>query len=349
MKEENRYFSKKVTLLNVFLTFCIVLLHAKTPERWGLPLDQTHKFIFWTHHFTLVAVPTFFFLSGILFYRNCTFENLEGKLRTRVRSLLVPYVVWNVFFVVVYSVLVHMPMIHQRMNAGDVLNSPYEIVYSIVNARYTVLWFVKDLMLFSAFSACVLMVIQNLKVALLAFLFCIVMAVGSEIGYEHPLQWLPSYLSGAILGKHFLYDKEGKYRIIKADGTEKNRMKTVALLCFFFVFLCVLSGYKDGVCTFVYRLCAPLIIWSLMDLCLNRFIKTHFVIKPWMKCMFFVFCIHHFILNVLQKIIVLTLPPTDLVLNLTFVFSALVVFVMSVSLALFLSRYKFYAYLSGGR
>ena len=32
---EMDYFTKKNTLLFVFLTFMIVLLHAKTPERWG--------------------------------------------------------------------------------------------------------------------------------------------------------------------------------------------------------------------------------------------------------------------------------------------------------------------------
>ena len=30
-----RFFERKITLFNIFLTFMIVLLHAKTPERWG--------------------------------------------------------------------------------------------------------------------------------------------------------------------------------------------------------------------------------------------------------------------------------------------------------------------------
>ena len=67
----NSYFSKKITFLNVFLTFIIVVLHAKTPERWGLPLDMTFPFIYVVNVFTQIGVPMFFFISGLLFYKNC--------------------------------------------------------------------------------------------------------------------------------------------------------------------------------------------------------------------------------------------------------------------------------------
>lgn len=49
-----------------------------------------------------VAVPVFFFISGFLFYRNIEKWNWNAyinKLRRRIHSLLIPYVLWNTFYI----------------------------------------------------------------------------------------------------------------------------------------------------------------------------------------------------------------------------------------------------------
>ena len=45
-----------------------------------------------------VVVPVFFMISGYLFFRNYTPADFLKKLRTRLRSLLVPYLLWNAIF-----------------------------------------------------------------------------------------------------------------------------------------------------------------------------------------------------------------------------------------------------------
>lgn len=343
------YFFKKVTLLNVFLTFCIVLLHAKPPERWGLPLDTTYGFIYWTHHLTLIGVPTFFFLSGLLFYRRCSFSTIERKLKARVHSLLVPYLLWNVVFVAAYYVLTHIPAICRCMNMGFSLNTLGEIAYAIINARCTDLWFVKNLMLFCACSAFLFICVDRLKFALLVLSISIAYAISFSIGYEHPMLWLPSYLTGAIVGRHFVSDGKGEYMQFMKNYDLTQRLSVGGLLGFALFLLCLLSGSCGGGYTFVYRLGAPLIIWLLIDLTLYAYISKRFVVRQWMRHMFFIFCVHHFVLNCLQKIVVLSFPPTNMVLNLTFVLSPLITVAMLLALANMLSRYRIFAVLTGGR
>lgn len=82
---------------------------------------------------------------------------------------------------------------------------------------------------------------------------------------------------------------------------------------------------------------------------LKGFITQRFQVRPWMKYMFFIYCTHQFVLNVLQKFVVMTCPPTPLTLNLTFILSPVVVIVLLICTAKMLSRYRFYSYLSGGR
>ena len=49
--QDNTYFSKKVSFLNAFLTCLIVVLHAKTPERWGLDLNwDIHSYTVSLHY-----------------------------------------------------------------------------------------------------------------------------------------------------------------------------------------------------------------------------------------------------------------------------------------------------------
>ena len=343
------YFSKKITFLNVLLTFFIVVLHAKTPERWGLTLDMNYPFIYWTNIFTQIGVPTFFFISGLLFYRSCSFQVLERKLKSRVHSLLIPYLVWNALFVFLFFILAHVPFFHDKMNMGDVLNSPKEIAYAIINSRYSVLWFVNNLMIFSAFSSVVLLMLKNQKQAISILGCSILVALYSEGGDESVYKWFPMYFMGAMIGRFYMDKPDGTYFSVK-DIIPRNLQGLLAgTLAFLFILLWVLSGIYTEKVIFWFRLLAPLMVWILIDLSFSDFIQNKFNVRPWMRYMFFIFCTHQFVLNIVQKMVVLTCPPTPLVLNLTFVLSAISVFVFLIYGAVCLSKYKFYKYLSGGR
>lgn len=349
MESAKDYFFKKVTLLNVLLTFSIVLLHAETPIRWGLPLDATHGFIYWTHQLTQIGVPTFFFLSGLLFYRGCKFSDIECKLRSRVHSLLIPYLLWNVIFVVIYSALAHLPVVAQRMNAVHVWHSMKEVVFAVINARCTDLWFVKDLMLFCAFSAFLFICVERLRSALLLLFISTAFALSADLGYEHPMLWLPSYLSGAVVGRYFVYDRNGGYMRFMGRHGRAARLLAGTILTATLLLLCFLSGRDGGGYAFLYRFAAPLMIWAVMDLLLYSYIAKRFVVRSWMGYMFFIYCVHHFVLNILQKFVVLSLPPTDVVLNLTYVLSPIVAVITLLAVARVLSRYRFFSILTGGR
>ena len=104
---EEKYFSKKIVLLNWILTMLIVLLHGNPVIRFGLDMN-TDSTIFIKLLFSAcqVAVPLFFLISAILFYRTCTkFDDLKSKLRRRIKSLLIPYLLWNTLFVGIFFLL----------------------------------------------------------------------------------------------------------------------------------------------------------------------------------------------------------------------------------------------------
>lgn len=341
------YFSKKVTFFNVALTLLIVLLHAKTPERWGLELTMDYPLIYLVSTLCQISIPLFFFISGLLFYRNCSFSCLRQKLRSRARSLLVPYLLWNIIYVSIYFVLTHISFTHGVMNMGEALNSPREILVAVINSRFSVLWFIKDLLVFTVLSPLILVVLRNAWFSALCLCVLIVLSLTIDTGYESLLKWAPIYFQGAMLG-HWGF-KDGEYlsfdRIIKTQKAQS--MCSVAIILTLTVLFGVTVADESAISLF--RLSSPILLWILCDFIFQDFIINKFHVKAWMKYTFFIYCTHKFILDVMQKICVITLPPSHLVLNIVFMLTPALTIPLIVVVADNIHDSKLYQLLCGGR
>lgn len=91
----NKRVSEKIVYLNFFLSFLILNLHSAYMELFHtndivLQINQI------VHVICNMAVPTFFFISAMLFYRSCEGKRYKNVVIAKVRSLLIPYLCWNV-------------------------------------------------------------------------------------------------------------------------------------------------------------------------------------------------------------------------------------------------------------
>lgn len=135
--------SKAFDLLRFPLAIMVVFLHiAPTPQVATLSFDWAatdgtplyYMCLLSVDTLALIAVPCFFFISGYLFFANA--ETLDRpyylhKLRRRVHTLLIPYIIWNVL-AAVYLWLTQ-----------DIYYSPQWLVFTIP-ANFP-LWFLRDL------------------------------------------------------------------------------------------------------------------------------------------------------------------------------------------------------------
>ena len=95
-----------------------------------------------------IAVPGFFMISGYLFYRNCTWEKVGAKVKSRVRSVLVPYIVWNFLYYLGYVVASRLPWISQVVGKGVIPFSLWGAVDAILHYTYNyVFWYLFQLVL----------------------------------------------------------------------------------------------------------------------------------------------------------------------------------------------------------
>jgi len=129
-------------------------------DRLPLPLYTLSK-DFFSHTLGHLAVPTFFFISGFLFYLNCDKFDINTwlkKLKSRMRTLLVPYLFWNILALVALYIAWHIPTLSSFFNKSFVSKFTWqyflEALWALPDTKPEVIkypvayqfWFIRDLM-----------------------------------------------------------------------------------------------------------------------------------------------------------------------------------------------------------
>jgi surface polysaccharide O-acyltransferase-like enzyme len=103
-----------------------------------------------------IAVPIFFLLSGYLFFANFTWspQAYLNKLRARLRSLLIPYLFWNLLMLAMVLLAQALPATGPYFPEGALMAgkyTPFQYLNALLGfTRYPIayhMWFIRDLML----------------------------------------------------------------------------------------------------------------------------------------------------------------------------------------------------------
>lgn len=95
-------FSTKITVISFALCCGVVSQHVRWTFRDFDWLNSLQHFWFFMVE---TCVPFFFMISGYLFFRTYQSNKWRDKLESRAKTLLVPYVVWNVLYAIIMITL----------------------------------------------------------------------------------------------------------------------------------------------------------------------------------------------------------------------------------------------------
>ena len=142
-----------------------------------------------------IAVPTFFFISGFLFFynfNNWDWSNYKQKIKKRTKTLFLPYILWNLIpFLIVVATNFILAVIKKETfsETYSFINEySWHIFYDCKDMETTCinwlgenlkefgpydfpLWFVRDLIVVSILSPCIYYVIKKLRLFALVILF----------------------------------------------------------------------------------------------------------------------------------------------------------------------------------
>ena len=302
---EEKYFRNKVIWFTFLFSILVIWVHSynavlflgKTGVAYRVDLLER----FWGNTVAQIAVPGFFLISSYLFFRGYTMEKLWVKWNSRIRSILVPYIMWNFLYYLGYVIGSRIPFISRVIGKGRIPFTFPEAAQAVLHFSYNyVFWYLNQLILL-VLLAPVIYVIVKRKVSGIALLAGILVAIylGEALLWVN-LDALFYYSFGAYAAIH------GKE--IAESPFNKNFLAAGAIL---FVAACLIKnvdipGHVRGeyaAATVCFRLMIPVSLWLMIP---GRYLKE---VKDWMKQNFFLNAIHFSVVRLINKTGALLLPP----------------------------------------
>lgn len=261
--------------------------------------------ILMSHVISRAAVPTFFLVSGYyLFYKTeFSLDEFKKKIKKRLRSLVVPYILWLSIFIVLMVGMLYGRTIVMERSFADVwgyfsekgwLNIFWNCSEWSFRTSWTgkplngsgpvliPLWFVRDLIVCCIMSPFIHWCIKRLGLFFIALLL-----------FRHVTGLIPS-LSGFSINVYFVIGAylaiNGKNIIVEADRIQK-------LAYWFTALLLPIMVYYDGSSTYVGNILYP--FWEFVLVVTYINIATAIVSRGWLrqpvsmsKSSFFIYCLH---------------------------------------------------------
>ena len=272
-----------------------------------------------------VCVPLFFFISGFLLFYYSAFSKEEylTKIKKRVYSLLVPYLIWNFIAFIILLIQVHPKVISffpllkdyrvdiiSFMSSFWVTNLPVAMS-GPANPINTPLWFVRDLMVLVVFSPIIWWLIKKTGIFVVILLGIVwFFTLGESVGFPGLChQSLFFFPLGAFFGiRHLDFVTLAKkmrwtpyiYAIIAIMDALTKDTPFSGLLHHFEILI--------GMITFVY----------LVSLFLEKG-KIH-VCSFLAGASFFVYALHNLFLGKMMKVVLMVVKPESQILVLLIYF-----------------------------
>ena len=156
--------SHRIALMRGILTLMVVNIHSinlvvhfQTGNvSWGnSPWLATIEYLF-SEVVSRTAVPAFFFISALLLYKK-EFKWIDN-LKKKIRSLVIPYIIVNSFWIAVYLILQSIPSLSTYFTMDGYIIRNWDIIgwlkgYGIFSSPLVApLWFIRDLFVLNVLS-----------------------------------------------------------------------------------------------------------------------------------------------------------------------------------------------------
>ncbi len=377
---QDKEFSQALELLRFPLALMVVILHVFA---WSSTIDSgwehldTFRMVNYARAINIAAfadtrVPLYFFMAGYFFFKVNAFtpDVYFRKLRNRVHSLLIPYILWNTIsiaiIIMVFGLLYRNDSVSKlNISVSSILNC-YWIYDGALRGKPVALygfpldgplWFVRNLMIVVITTPLLYICLKRAGKLLLSLL-------GIVWIFQHylPNPFVTSFITAYFFFSLGGYISIGRVNIIAILRKRKYLLYAIYIACSIFLFLYMVptigSHYKGypsckGAGLYVYRFMSIIGILCLL-LIADQLVSSE-IIKPskfLAKISFFIYAGHLIILGYLMQLIWMILSPATELQTLGFYilsFVLLVAMMIGTYIAMQKVCPRFLRLLSGGR
>ena len=324
------YYWKRIQLISFILAIFIIIRHNSSIYNYDSPFVLSVYESF-KYSITEIAVPLFFIISGFNFFNHFSIADQKSKFTRRIKSLLVPYLVWNTVFCVFCIIISNDFFSRFFIGRTKFIVTPLNVIWGCIfhmecNSQF---WFVFTLMVCVLINPLIYYIIRNKYIGgvFLILLYVGIMFFGFKLPsyYFYRTDAFLYYYLGAFLGLHFnqLFIKD-KAPIEKK--TEDTLLKKVLSSNVFYVttgaigmclsLLLLIPDLHAGIRVLVILL-ASLGFWRISCLC--RFFTLKWL--PQGGTTFLMYATHGIIQPVTVKLLYFVLPKYSWISVVNFVFA----------------------------
>ena len=289
-----------------------------------------------------VAVPLFFLISGILYFRNYNWNKVLSKYKSRINSIVIPYFAWNIIYTIV-AVFFTVSIIGKYMGDAWKMDSVSleEIINGILFHKYLpMFWFLVYLMLYIAISPAIYLLIKDKKIGLF---FIVLYLVLLAFGVRYASDDLFLYLLGGYVAIHH---KE----LLNRDSYSSREYITAIILLVLVITTRVVFNIRD--------IDEPSIIETIF--CIIYFVSLYIIfsylpefntIKTVGKYQFFIYATHLFILSLFKKTVRIVFPNNSVLALIAYLCAPIFTIITACFIGNLMSKKvpKLYKILVGGR
>ena len=304
-------FWKKKELVSFILSILVFFIHIFSFVRYrdtGSIISAVNEraAFFFKESITRFAVPMFFMMSGITFFKDYDNKKYLAKIKARLFTLVIPYLLWNTIWML-WEIFTSYSFIAKFSTDS----APYPL--TLINILKGIFFygcnipfcFVFDLIIFSFAAPLVFLIIKNKYIGV-GSVICL--SIVSLFGLHLPMDvfYYPMaivfYLIGAIIGYHFF------------EFTFKKSSKPMQMASFIFLLAYILAKniapqeiHIDNYLTqtIVYTL-AAFSLWNIADIFIER-IKPRAIYRR----SFAIYAMHLNVAIVILKILAFCTPKNE--------------------------------------
>ena len=285
-----RDISNKVYHGKFIMAILVVLIHTFNLPAYGeTPRDGLYFFeILVSQNMACVAVPMFFFLSGMFFFLNvATQKDVKVEIRKRYISVVIPYLVWNGLYTFLFLGVLQLPFLNSFMQMNHPLTLE-NMLKGLFLFQYDYhYWYMAHLIVCILISPVLLLLLNNKKTAVITMTVLLATNVVRLTYGQAQFFNLFYYFAGAFLVKW--------YPDLLLHKKYSKKSSVIALILFSAISVITMlidSGTVLQVAILPMMLC----FWIFLDL------LSHKKVYAFEKESFFVFSIHLAFLLVIDRV-----------------------------------------------
>jgi surface polysaccharide O-acyltransferase-like enzyme len=331
--------------LSFVLSIMVVFIHNSTFAYYHLSNNPGIINNLFSNVIPRVAVPLFFLISSFLFYRNFNYSDISRKYKSRLNSLFIPYLFWNIISMVFAALITYLPFVSSLLSGRELFDpSVISILSGIFLRKYYVpFWFIENLIIFTIFCPIIYSFLKQKYIGAI-----VVVSVGVLYGFGIELprsifydgSSMIYYLIGSYLGIHYksvINIKLGrKSHIIGIIGT----IMSIVLLFLY------PEDSVPGIIRVLILLMYCFSFWLVFDF-FTKYIKDYW----WLSLSFIVFATHLYLQPIIAKLIYIVFPDNIIFAVINYFISPFISIIVMIIISKFLRKFlpSFWKIISGSR